>query len=161
MKEIKSDKVFEKKLRIYDIRFMEELNEFYQKHKKEYGNVNEFLISLIRTGLDAKKMFEKDHETYFFKSQELSQNICEIQAKLNKMRLNDENVYKDLLNVLYQNQLLLCRLYNGMFDIVENGRIDKKFYNAGFRDDPPEFFEDDKEKIAQQINAELSQIEKN
>ena len=36
MKEIKSDKVFEKKIRIYQISRLEELNDFYQKHKREY-----------------------------------------------------------------------------------------------------------------------------
>lgn len=33
MKEIKSDKVFEKKIRIYQINRLEELKDFYQKHK--------------------------------------------------------------------------------------------------------------------------------
>ncbi len=59
MKEIKNDKVFEKKIRIYDIRLMEELNEFYQKHSKEYGNINEYFTSLIRTGLDVEKIAYK------------------------------------------------------------------------------------------------------
>ncbi len=155
MKGIKSDKVFEKKIRIYETYRLDELNEYYQKHSKEYGNVNEFLVSLIFNGLEAQKMFEKDSKTYFFKSQELAQNVCEIQSKLMNMKLNDEAVYKDLLNVLYQNQLLLCRLYNGMFDIAQNGSIDKKFYNAGFHDDPPEYFDDDKENIANRLNAEF------
>lgn len=47
MKEIKSDKVFEKKIRIYQINRLEELNDFYQKHKQVYKNMNEFLVSLI------------------------------------------------------------------------------------------------------------------
>ena len=45
MKEIKSNKVFEKKIRIYQINRLEELNDFYQKHKREYKNMNEFLVS--------------------------------------------------------------------------------------------------------------------
>ena len=60
MKEIKSDKVFEKKIRIYQINRLEELNEFYQKHKREYKNMNEFLVSLIFAGLDSEINFEKD-----------------------------------------------------------------------------------------------------
>lgn len=43
MKEIKSNKVFEKKIRIYQINRLEELNDFYQKHKREYKNMNEFI----------------------------------------------------------------------------------------------------------------------
>ena len=35
MNEIKSDKVFEKKIRIYQINRLEELNDFYQKRKRE------------------------------------------------------------------------------------------------------------------------------
>lgn len=39
MKEIKSDKVFDKKIRIYQINRLEELNDFYQKHKREYKKI--------------------------------------------------------------------------------------------------------------------------
>ena len=35
MNEIKSDKVFEKKIRIYQKNRLEELNDFYQKRKRE------------------------------------------------------------------------------------------------------------------------------
>lgn len=34
MKEIKLDKIFETKIRIYQINRLEELNDFYQKHKR-------------------------------------------------------------------------------------------------------------------------------
>lgn len=44
MKEIKTDKVFEKKIRIYEIHRLEELDKFYQEHKKEYKNINEYLV---------------------------------------------------------------------------------------------------------------------
>ena len=60
MKEIKSDKVFEKKIRIYQINRLEELNDFYQKHKREYKNMNEFLVSLIFAGLNSEINFEKE-----------------------------------------------------------------------------------------------------
>ncbi len=64
MKEIKLDKVFEKKIQIYQINRLEELNEFYQKHKREYKNMNEFLVSLIFAGLDSEINFERDARTY-------------------------------------------------------------------------------------------------
>ena len=58
MKEIKSDKVFEKKIRIYQINRLEELNDFYQKNKREYKNMNGLLASLIFA--DSEINFEKD-----------------------------------------------------------------------------------------------------
>lgn len=51
MKEIKSNKVLEKKTRIYQINRLEELNDFYQKHKRECKNMNEFLVNLMFGGL--------------------------------------------------------------------------------------------------------------
>ena len=56
MKEIKSDKVFEKKIRICQINRLEELIDFYQKHKREYKNMNEFLVSLIFAELDGEEL---------------------------------------------------------------------------------------------------------
>ena len=44
MKEIKSNKLFEKKLRIYNIALLDELNKFFDEHRKEYRNsMNEIL----------------------------------------------------------------------------------------------------------------------
>lgn len=81
MKEIKTDKVFEKKIRIYQINRLEELNNFYQKHKREYKNINEFLVGLIFAGLDSEINFEKDAKTYYTIAQGLSHNYVFKQYK--------------------------------------------------------------------------------
>ena len=46
MKEIKSDGIFEKKIRIYEPFRLDELNEFYQKHKNEYKNINQLFVRI-------------------------------------------------------------------------------------------------------------------
>ena len=103
MKQIKSDKVFEKKLRIYDIRFMEELNVFYQKHAKEYGNVNEFLISMIRTGLDVQKIADKNYSDYSGKFENISDKMTELNDCVKNTsysnRLNMKEIYCKLMTL--------------------------------------------------------------
>lgn len=115
MKEIKSDKVFEKKIRIYQISRLEELNDFYQNHKQVYKNMNEFLVSLIFAGLDSETNFEKDARTYFTKAQGISDNIADMTKVLINIKQSQTDEYKDMVKLAYELRLLLYRIYNGMF----------------------------------------------
>lgn len=155
MKEINTDKTMEFKLRINSIPHIERLSKFLNEHKNQYKTINDFLIDMIFTGLENYELYEKDAKTHFFKSNELATNVSEIQSKLMIMSRNDFEKYKDLLNVLYQNQLLLARIYNALFKMSENGHITKEYYDNGIYDDLPERFESDKEKIATTIDAEF------
>ena len=146
MKEIKSDKVFEKKIRIYQINRLEELNDFYQKHKREYKNMNEFLVSLIFAGLDSEINFEKDARTYFTKAQGISDNIASLSNTLSNIKKTQTNEYTDMVKLAYELRLLLYRIYNGIFYRV---------FDAGFKDDEPEGFADDRSLISKQVDAEF------
>ena len=154
MKEIKSDKVFEKKIRIYQINRLEELNEFYQKHKREYKNMNEFLVSLIFAGLDSETNFEKDARTYFTKAQGISDNIASLSNTLSNIKKTQTNEYTDMVKLAYELRLLLYRIYNGIFYLSDKEDI-KGVFNAGFKDDEPEGFADDRSLISKQVDAEF------
>ena len=154
MKEIKSDKVFEKKIRIYQINRLEELNDFYQKHKREYKNMNEFLVSLIFAGLDSEINFEKDTRTYFTKAQGISDNIADMTKVLSNIKQSQTDEYKDMIKLAYELRLLLYRIYNGMFYLSDRDDV-KGFFDAGFKDDEPEGFADDRSIISKQVDAEF------
>ena len=154
MKEIKSDKVFEKKIRIYQINRLEELNEFYQKHKREYKNMNEFLVSLIFAGLDSETNFEKDARTYFTKAQGISDNIAEMTKVLSNIKQSQTDEYKDMVKLAYKLRLLLYRIYNGIFYLSDKEDI-KGVFDAGFKDDEPDGFADDRSLISKQVDAEF------
>ncbi len=137
MKQIKSDKVFEKKLRIYDIRFMEELNEFYQKHEKEYGNVNEFLISMIRTGLDVEKIADKNYSDYSSKFANISDKMTELNDCVKNTsysnRLNMKEIYCKLMTL----QKVVMRIYNMALANNEGLSLSNELVKATFYDDLP------------------------
>ena len=159
MKEIKSDKVFEKKIRIYQINRLEELNDFYQKHKREYKNMNEFLVSLIFAGLDSEINFEKDAKTYFTKAQGISDNISDMTKVLSNIKQSQTDEYKDMIKLAYQLRLLLYRIYNGMFYLSDRDDV-KGFFDAGFKDDEPKGFDDDRELISKLVDAEFGKNDK-
>ena len=154
MKEIKSDKVFEKKIRIYQINRLEELNDFYQKHKREYKNMNEFLVSLMFAGLDSETNFEKDARTYFTKAQGISDNIASLSNTLSNIKKTQTNEYTDMVKLAYELRLLLYRIYNGMFYLSDRDDV-KGIFDAGFKDDEPEGFADDRSLISKQVDAEF------
>ena len=154
MKEIKSDKVFEKKIRIYQINRLEELNDFYQKHKREYKNMNEFLVSLIFAGLDSEINFEKDARTYFTKAQGISDNIAHLSNTLSNVKKTQTNEYMDMVKLAYELRLFLYRIYNGMFYLSDRDDV-KGIFDAGFKDDEPEGFADDRSLISKQVDAEF------
>ena len=154
MKEIKSDKVFEKKIRIYQINRLEELNDFYQKHKREYKNMNEFLVSLIFAGLNSEINFEKDARTYFTKAQGISDNIAHLSNTLSNVKKTQTNEYMDMVKLAYELRLLLYRIYNGMFYLSDRDDV-KGIFDAGFKDDEPEGFADDRSLISKQVDAEF------
>ena len=154
MKEIKSDKVFEKKIRIYQINRLEELNDFYQKHKREYKNMNEFLVSLIFAGLDSEINFEKDARTFYEKADGISENIVSLNNTLRNLKQTQSDEYKDMVKLAYELRLLLVRIYNSNFELTDNEQL-KGVYDAGFRDDEPEGFEEDRNIISRQVETEF------
>ena len=161
MKEIKSDGIFEKKIRIYQTFKLEELNEFYQKHKKEYKNINQLFVSLIFSGLEKEKLMDENASEYYYQSQDMQTNLADIQRHISAITQNNFNSYKDLLGLLYQNQTLLCRIYNAMFKLSENVKLNKQFFDLGMYDDLPNEFENVKEKIDDILDVELGTSPKN
>ena len=100
MKEIKSDKVFEKKIRIYQINRLEELNDFYQKHKQEYKN-----------------NYQKEKEV-------LENEISQITERIEKVKQNTKNVDEFIERVKkYINSPVLTR--EMALELIEFITIDK------------------------------------
>lgn len=161
MKQIKSDGVFEKKIRIYQPFRVEELNDFYQKHKKEYKNINQLFVSLIFSGLEKEKLMDENASEYFYQSQDMQTNLADIQKHISVITQNNFNSYKDLLGLLYQNQTLLCRIYNAMFKLSEKVELNRKFFDIGIYDDLPNEFENVKAKIDDILDIELGASPKN
>ena len=161
MKEIKSDKVFEKKIRIYQTDRLDELNDYYQKHKKSYKNINEFLVSLIFSGLEREKLFDENTSQYFYQSQDMQTNLADIQKQVSVISQSNFNSYKDLLGLLYQNQTLLIRIYKALFKLSENEQLNQKFFDIGIYDDLPDEFDSVKEKIKDILDVELGSSLKN
>ncbi len=137
MKKIKSDRVFEKKLRIYDIRFMEELNEFYQKHSKEYPNVNDFLTSLIRTGLDVEKIADKNYSDYAGKFASISNKLTDIQKSVDDSNRGFLYNLKDIICTMLVSQKILMRIYNMALANNEGLPLNNELVKASFYDDLP------------------------
>lgn len=154
MKEIKTDKVYEKKIRIYEIHRLEELNKFYQEHKKEYKNINEYLVSLIFKGLESEKLFEQDAKTYFLKSQGLNENIVDMTKVLQAIKQTQTNEYKDMVKLAYELRLMLFRIYNAMFDLANRNDL-KDYYDNGYKDDEPEDLQLQRDLITSQVDAEF------
>lgn len=154
MKEIKTDKVFEKKIRIYEIHRLEELDKFYQEHKKEYKNINEYLVSLIFKGLESEKLFEQDAKTYFLKSQGLNENIVDMTKVLQAIKQTQTNEYKDMVKLAYELRLMLFRIYNAMFDLANRNDL-KDYYDNGYKDDEPEDLQLQRDLITSQVDAEF------
>ena len=161
MKQIKSDGVFEKKIRIYQPFRVEELNDFYQKHKKEYKNINQFFVSLIFSGLEKEKLLDENASQYYYQSQDMQTNLADIQKHISVIAQNNFNSYKDLLGLLYQNQTLLCRIYNAMFKLSQKVELNRKFFDIGIYDDLPNEFENVKAKIDDILDVELGSSPKN
>ena len=161
MKEIKSDKIFEKKIRIYQTDRLDELNDYYQKHKKSYKNINEFLVSLIFSGLEREKLFDENTSQYFYQSQDMQTNLADIQKQVSVISQSNFNSYKDLLGLLYQNQTLLIRIYKALFILSENEQLNQKFFDIGIYDDLPDEFDSVKEKIKDILDVELGSSLKN
>ena len=161
MKQIKSDGVFEKKIRIYQPFRVEELNNFYQKHKKEYKNINQLFVSLIFSGLEKEKLMDENASQYYYQSQDMQTNLADIQKHISVITQNNFNSYKDLLGLLYQNQTLLCRIYNAMFKLSQKVELNKNFFDMGIYDDLPNEFENVKAKIDDILDVELGSSPKN
>lgn len=161
MKEIKSDKVFEKKIRIYQTDRLNDLNDYYQKNKKDYKNINEFLVSLIFSGLEREKLFDENASQYFYQSQDMQTNLADIQKRVSVISQSNFNSYKDLLGLLYQNQTLLIRIYKALFKLSENEQLNQKFFDIGIYDDLPDEFDSVKEKINDILDVELGSSLKN
>ena len=153
MKQIKSEGVFEKKIRIYQPFRVEELNDFYQKHKKEYKNINQLFVSLIFSGLEKEKLMDENASQYYYQSQDIAEGLADVAENVVNIKLNMAEVYKGLMNMLYQNQLLLFRLYNGMFDLSQGRVLNKELYDNGIKDWEPNNFDENKQSIKEKVDV--------
>ena len=88
-------------------------------------------------------------------------NLADIQKHISVITQNNFNSYKDLLGLLYQNQTLLCRIYNAMFKLSEKVELNRKFFDIGIYDDLPNEFENVKAKIDDILDVELGSSPKN
>ena len=69
------------------------------------------------------------------------------------------NEYTDMVKLAYELRLLLYRIYNGMFYLSDRDDV-KGFFDAGFKDDEPEGFADDRELISKLVDAEFGKNDK-
>lgn len=155
MKKINSDKVFEKKIRIYDIRFMEELNDFYQKHNKEYLNINDFLTTLIRTGLDVAKIADKNRLDYAGKFASISDKLTELNDCVKNTsysnRLNMKEIYCKLMIL----QKVIMRIYHMALANNEGLPLNNELVKATFYDELPAELQEMEDEITQSIEDKI------
>lgn len=138
MKFINTKAVLETKIRIYQIPLLEELSDYYERHKNSYRNKNDFYVSLIISGLEIEKIKDENYDDYNGKLQSISDKLKEIESKFdnvaeainkwNKEDMVDHVVFEKLLSRILKlataenqdytlnKELLEC----GLYDILPN-----------------------------------------
>lgn len=101
-----------------------------------------------------KSILKKDARTYFTKAQGISDNIAHLSNTLSNVKKTQTNEYMGMVKLAYELRLLLYRIYNGMFYLSDRDDV-KGIFDAGFKDDEPEGFTDDRELISKLVDAEF------
>ena len=139
MKEINTNKLFEKKLRIYDLWLLEDLNKFYDEHRKRYKNsMNEMFVDLIKCGLEVEKIQEQNRKDYNGRFETISNKMTTLQKAIEDSNFANQFNLKDLAIRITILEKLLARSYNILFAFNENGNLNKQTLLAGFYDYLPE-----------------------
>ena len=143
MKEIKSNKLFEKKLRIYNVKLLDELNKFFDEHRKEYKNsMNEMFVELIKRGLEVEKIGEQNYRDYNGRFETISDKMTALQKAIENSNFANQFNIKDLDIRITILEKLLARSYNILLALNDNGRLGEQSIQAGFYDDLPDDLED-------------------
>lgn len=149
MKEIKSDKILELRLRIYDSRFMERLNSLFQGQQRLWKNKNEFFVNLLRQGLEQEEIALKDDKSLLEKN-----TILEKLDFTNKVLENLIKVvfshYKEDFVAARENITLLQRLYHMIWRQIDDDYLKDK-YNSGLFDCYPKDFIDVQESAREEF----------
>ncbi len=134
---------------------MEELNEFYQKHQKEYLNVNDFLTTLIRTGLDVAKIADKNRLDYAGKFASISDKLTELNDCVKNTsysnRLNMKEIYCKLMIL----QKVIMRIYNMALANNERLPLNNELVKATFYDDLPAELQEIEDEITQSFEDRI------
>lgn len=143
MKEINTNKLFEKKLRIYDLWLLEDLNKFYDEHRKRYKNsMNEMFVDLIKCGLEVEKIQDQNRKDYNGRFETISNKMTTLQKAIEDSNFANQFNIKDLAIRITILEKLLARSYNILLALNDNGRLGEQSIQAGFYDDLPDDLED-------------------
>ena len=134
MKEINTNKLFEKKLRIYDLWLLEDLNKFYDEHRKRYKNsMNEMFVDLIK---------DQNRKDYNGRFETIANKMTTLQKAIEDSNFANLFNIKDLAIRITILEKLLARSYNILLAFNENGNLNKQTLLAGFYDYLPEDLEE-------------------
>lgn len=154
MKEIKSDKILELRLRIYDSWFMKRLNDMFQGQQNLWKNKNEFFVHLLRQGLEQDEIALQDKKSLLEKNTILEKLDLIHKVLENLITLNLDHFKEDF--VLGRESLtLLQRLYHMAWRQIDNDYLEEK-YNSGLFDCYPKDFI----YMQESIRSEFEIIEK-
>ena len=133
MKNFDTNKILETKIRIYQSNFIEELKDYFEKHK--FRNKNEFYLYLLREGLTASQKIDEDAEYYYKHSLDLHERITNMENTIKDFSKAYHSLERDYFTKMSENQALLLRLYSAFFRAHNN--IDRDLYDKGVFDSVP------------------------
>lgn len=155
MKEIKSDKILELRLRIYDSRFMERLNDIFQGQHNLWKNKNEFFVNLLRQGLEQEEIALQNARALIEKSTILEKLDLIHKVLENLIKVGLAHFREDFVSGR-ENITLLQRLYNLAWRKIDDDYLEGK-YNSGLFDCYPKDFV----QVQEFARQEFKIIEKN
>lgn len=126
-------------VRLYDSKIIERLDELWLSHTRLYRNKNSFIVDIIIRGIESV-----ENELSNIKEMYDSGNIFKELKRLTSLmdRVVDvgyEN-YKESFIIGKENQVIMSRLYNMIFQLAKEKGVSVDKYNAGFFDELPENF---------------------
>ena len=156
MKEIKSNKLFEKKLRIYNIALLDELNKFFDEHRKEYKNsMNEMFVELIQRGLEVEKIGEQNYRDYNGRFETISDKMTALQKAISVSNYKNQFNIKELISSVLVQEKLMARIYNLLLAVNDRRTLKEEMIEAGFYDDLPEDLEQIKKEVLEYYQSKI------
>ena len=156
MKEIKSNKLFEKKLRIYNVKLLDELNKFYDEHRKEYKNsMNEMFVELIKRGLEVEKIGEQNYRDYNGRFETISDKMTTLQKAISVSNYKNQFNIKELISNVLVQEKLMARIYNLLLAVNDRRTLKEEMIEAGFYDDLPDDLEQIKKEVLEYYQSKI------
>ena len=156
MKEIKSNKLFEKKLRIYNIALLDELNKLFDEHRKEYKNsMNEMFVELIKRGLEVEKIGEQNYRDYNGRFETISDKMTALQKAISVSNYKNQFNIKELISNVLVQEKLMARIYNLLLAVNDRRTLKEEMIEAGFYDDLPEDLEQIKKEVLEYYQSKI------